>query len=42
MQKTWILRNAISQMDEVEALKFLYSKMKKTDNNDSFFASMNE
>jgi transcription termination factor Rho len=42
MQKTWILRNAISQMDEVEALKFLYSKMKKTDNNDAFFASMNE
>ncbi len=42
MQKTWILRNAISQMDEVEALKFLYSKMKKTDNNDTFFSSMNE
>ena len=31
LQKTWILRNAISQMDEVEALKFLYSK-KKTKN----------
>ena len=29
LQKTWILRNAISQMDEVEALKFLYSKMQK-------------
>ena len=42
LQKTWILRNAISQMDEVEALKFLYSKMKKTDNNEEFFKSMNE
>jgi len=42
LQKTWILRNAISQMDEVEALKFLYSKMQKTKNNEDFFASMNE
>ncbi|WP_421715275.1 transcription termination factor Rho [Arcobacter arenosus] len=42
LQKTWILRNAISQMDEVEALKFLYSKMQKTKNNEEFFASMNE
>ena len=42
LQKTWILRNAISQMDEVEALKFLYSKMQKTKNNEDFFNSMNE
>ncbi|RXJ56450.1 transcription termination factor Rho [Candidatus Marinarcus aquaticus] len=42
LQKTWILRNAISSMDEVEALKFLYSKMQKTSNNEEFFASMNE
>ncbi len=42
LQKTWILRNAIASMDEVEALKFLYSKMKKTDDNDAFFLSMNE
>ncbi|MDY0053023.1 MAG: transcription termination factor Rho, partial [Aliarcobacter sp.] len=42
LQKTWILRNAISQMDEVEALKFLYSKMQKTKDNEEFFNSMNE
>ena len=42
LQKTWILRNAISQMDEVEALRFLYSKMQKTKNNEDFFNSMNE
>jgi len=42
LQKTWILRNAIASMDEVEALKFLYSKMKKTKNNEEFFAGMNE
>jgi transcription termination factor Rho len=42
LQKTWILRNAINDMDEIEALKFLYSKMQKTKNNNDFFASMNE
>jgi transcription termination factor Rho len=42
LQKIWILRNAIASMDEVETLKFLYSKMMKTDNNEVFFASMNE
>jgi transcription termination factor Rho len=42
LQKTWILRNAMSEMDEVDVLKFLYPKMQKTKNNDDFFASMNE
>ncbi|WP_419771377.1 MAG: transcription termination factor Rho [Candidatus Marinarcus sp.] len=42
LQKTWILRNAIASMDEVEALKFLYSKMQKTKDNEEFFAGMNE
>jgi transcription termination factor Rho len=42
LQKTWILRNAIASMDEVEALKFLYSKMGKTADNAAFFAGMNE
>jgi transcription termination factor Rho len=42
LQKIWILRNAIATMDDVEALKFLYSKMQKTANNEEFFNSMNE
>ena len=42
LQKTWILRNAMAEMDEVDVLKFLYQKMQKTKNNDEFFASMNE
>ena len=42
LQKTWILRNAIASMQEVEALKFLYSKMQRTKDNEEFFASMNE
>jgi transcription termination factor Rho len=41
LQKVWILRNAINGMDEVDSLKFLYDKMKKTKNNKEFFASMN-
>lgn len=36
LQKTWILRNAMSEMDEVDVLKFLYPKMQKTKNNDDF------
>jgi transcription termination factor Rho len=42
LQKVWILRNAISSMDETEALKFLYAKMQKTKNNSEFLESMNE
>ena len=42
LQKVWILRNAISSMDEVEALKFLYAKMQKTKDNEEFFNMMNE
>jgi transcription termination factor Rho len=32
----------MQQMDEVEALKFLYSKMLKTKNNKEFLSIMNE
>lgn len=46
LQKVWILRNALQNpevaSDEVEALRFLYSKMFKTKNNDEFLSIMNE
>jgi transcription termination factor Rho len=42
LQKVWILRNAVGTMAEVEALKFIYKKMLKTDDNKAFFQSMNE
>ncbi|WP_457596923.1 transcription termination factor Rho [Hydrogenimonas sp.] len=42
LPKIWALRNAMHQMDEVEALKFLYSKMLKTKNNEEFLSIMNE
>ncbi|WP_233707689.1 transcription termination factor Rho [Helicobacter aurati] len=42
LTKVWILRNVIGQMDDVEALNFLYSKIKNTKNNDEFLLGMNE
>ena len=42
LQKIWAIRTAISQMEDVEALKFLYSKMLKTKSNEELLASMNE
>ena len=42
LQKIWAIRSAISQMDDVEALKFLYSKMLKTKDNAELLSVMNE
>ena len=42
LQKIWAIRSAISQMDDVEALKFLYSKMLKTKNNEELLSIINE
>ena len=42
LAKVWVLRNAISNMEEVEAIKFLYAKMLKTKNNKEFLSIMNE
>ncbi len=41
LQKIWILRNAMAQMDEVESLKFIYKKMETTNSNVEFLVSMN-
>lgn len=42
LQKVWALRSAINQMEDVEALKFLYAKMLKTKDNDELLSIMNE
>lgn len=43
LQKVWALRTAMTQMNnEVEALKFIYSKMQMTKDNDEFLAKMND
>ena len=41
LQKIWILRNAMAEMDEVESLKFIYKKMDATKSNIEFLISMN-
>ncbi|MCH9739917.1 MAG: transcription termination factor Rho [Epsilonproteobacteria bacterium] len=42
LQKVWAIRNAMQNMEEVEGLKFLFSKMTKTKTNDEFLAIMND
>ena len=40
LQKVWILRKFIHDMDEVEAMEFLLDKLKTTKNNAEFFDMM--
>ena len=43
LQKVFVLRSMLhKQEDEIEALKFLYTKMKKTASNEEFLNMMNE
>ena len=42
LQKIWAIRSAISTMDDIEALKFLYAKMLKTKDNAELLSIMNE
>ena len=42
MQKVWAIRNAMQNMEDVEGLKFLFSKMTKTKSNEEFLAIMND
>lgn len=42
LMKVWALRNVMHDMDTIEALQFLYSKMQKFKNNAEFLSKMNE
>lgn len=42
LQKIWAIRSAVSTMDDIEALKFLYSKILKTKDNEELLNIMNE
>jgi len=42
LQKVWAIRNAMQGMEDVEGLKFLFSKMSKTKSNEEFLAMMND
>ena len=41
LQRMWILRNYLSDMNAVEAMEFLKDRMEKTNSNEEFLASMN-
>ena len=41
LSKVWALRNVMHSMDDVEALSFIYSKMKQTKDNQEFLSAMN-
>ncbi|HEX4327571.1 MAG TPA: transcription termination factor Rho, partial [Burkholderiales bacterium] len=40
LQKVWILRKFLYNMDEIEAMEFMMDKMRATKNNAEFFDSM--
>jgi len=40
LQKVWVLRKFIHDMDEVEAMEFILDKIRATKNNDEFFEMM--
>jgi transcription termination factor Rho len=40
-QRMWVLRNHLADMNPVEAMEFLHSRIKDTRNNDEFLISMN-
>ncbi|HIV48364.1 transcription termination factor Rho [uncultured Helicobacter sp.] len=41
LTKVWMLRNVMHTMDDVEALSFIYTKMKQTQDNEEFLNAMN-
>jgi transcription termination factor Rho len=41
LQRIWILRKFMSDMNSIEAMEFLLSRMRGTKNNDEFLATMN-
>jgi len=40
LQKTWVLRKFIHDMDEIEAMEFILDKIRSTKTNDEFFEMM--
>ncbi len=41
LQRMWILRRHLADMNPIEAMEFLKERMERTENNDEFLASMN-
>ncbi len=42
LSRMWVLRNFLSDMNSVEAMQFLESRLRKTVNNEEFLVSMND
>lgn len=42
LSRMWILRNFLADMNSVEAMQFLDTRLKRTKNNDEFLISMND
>ena len=42
LNRTWVLRNFLSDMTPVEAMEFLRQRMSKTISNEEFLISMND
>lgn len=42
LSRTWILRNFLSDMNSIEAMQFLESRIRNTKSNDEFLISMND
>lgn len=42
LNRMWVLRNFLSDMNSVEAMQFLENRLKKTKNNEEFLISMND
>jgi transcription termination factor Rho len=42
LSRMWILRNFLSDMNSVEAMQFLETRLKRTVNNEEFLISMND
>jgi transcription termination factor Rho len=41
MQKIWVLRNYLSDMNSVEAMEFLRDRLMQSNSNEEFLVSMN-
>jgi len=41
LNRMWILRRHLSDMNSLEAMEFLKDRMERTENNDEFLVSMN-
>ncbi|HOE97475.1 MAG TPA: transcription termination factor Rho [Candidatus Sumerlaeota bacterium] len=42
LQRVWLLRKILNELNPVEAMEFLLERLRKTDSNDDFLATMNQ